>query len=132
MTPTQIAEKVSEILGCKYSHHDLHYADYGFDNKHSLLTAYQGMSPYTFSILEDGTIWIVTKPIMTLALKLLEIIPAEIMENNEQKEKLLESWGKLQEAEKWIKENKVITILKKNLSPFYKKQMKLKKIPVTG
>jgi hypothetical protein len=47
MNDKDIALKISEILGCRYSHHDLHYVDYELGGKHSLLTSYQGISPFT-------------------------------------------------------------------------------------
>lgn len=109
-----IAKKVSEILGVKYSHHDLHYVDYGFNKKRSLLTAYQGMSPFTFSILEDGTVYTLTSRHIRFILELMKKIDEEDDFDFKSEVKALD------DAEAWIKENNVIETLKNNLSDYYK------------
>jgi hypothetical protein len=116
MNDKDIAIKVSEILGVQYSHHDLHYVDYELGGKHSLLTAYRGMSPYTFSILEDGRVWILTRPLLELLVELKDYAP-------EEQRSELEQYDKILEAENWLKENNAIECLKSNLSDFYKNVM---------
>ena len=124
MDDNLIAKKVSEILGVKYSHHDLHFADYGFGGKHSLLTAYQGMSPYTFSILEDGRICTTS----TLLKDFIKDIKNKLeeLEDKQFAQELETVIDNTPEAEQWIKDNNAVEVLKSLLSPFYKELMNKK------
>lgn len=121
VTPTIIAKTISDILGCKYSHHDLHYSNNGcLSKEYSLLTSYPGMCPYTFSILENGKIETLTSFTMNILFsEVFSDMIDDLLKKDEYKG-VKEEREKILKAEKWISDNNVIQILKDNLSPFYK------------
>jgi hypothetical protein len=116
MNDKDIALKISEILGCRYSHHDLHYVDYELGGKHSLLTSYQGISPFTFSILEDGRIWTATRFLLDVLVMIKPLVPID-------NQGPLTEYDKIIEAEKWLRDNNALPILIDNLSDYYKSKM---------
>lgn len=125
LTPDYIAKYISELLGVKYTHHDLHYSDYNHGS-FALLTAYPGMTLYTFSILENGEVFTPT----TFLNKVLTKIDFQVYITDEHKaehKEVYDNIEKIKVAEAWVKENNVVEILKANLSDFYKELLEKNK-----